>query len=244
MSTEKIYDAVLKVLHNYQPENAFDHLDVGAGSGDLIKRLREHFNVRSRACDYTDDGLMNLSDQAVDIVNLNCEKLPYAEESFDIVTATEVIEHLEDYRKLLREIYRVLKSGGICIISTPNILNINSRLRYLWFGFAELFGPLTIGNRKPETCASHINPVSYFYLHHALREINFSPVSLTVDKYQKSGIFKAFLLWLPIKLMSLMIYRKEFTKYSSIDDTNDKLVKELNAFPILLGRTIIVSAIK
>ena len=30
------------------------------------------------------------------------------------------------------------RPGGVCVLSTPNILNVNSRLRFLWFGFAEL----------------------------------------------------------------------------------------------------------
>ncbi len=103
---------------------------------------------------------MQLPGQKVDIVDLNIKKeLPYQDSTFDIVTATEVIEHLEDFRAILREMYRVLKPGGICVLSTPNILNLNSRLRNLWFGFAELMGPLPLQNRKIESCAGHINPI-------------------------------------------------------------------------------------
>ncbi len=40
---------------------------------------------------------------------------------FDIVIATEVIEHLEEPQKSVNEIHRVLKRGGICILSTPFI---------------------------------------------------------------------------------------------------------------------------
>ena len=61
---------------------------------------------------------MQLSGQKVDIVDLNINKhLPYQDNTFDIVTATEVIEHLEDFRAILREMYRVLKPGGVCVLS-------------------------------------------------------------------------------------------------------------------------------
>lgn len=188
---------------------------------------------------------MKIPDQKVDLVDLNHKKeLPYQDNTFDIVTATEVIEHLEDFRAILREIYRVLKPGGICVLSTPNILNLNSRLRNLWFGFAELMGPLPINNRKIESCAGHINPVSMFYIMHALHEINFNKIDFTIDKYQRSSIGKAIFFWLPIRLFSSKIWGREVKKYKTIDDSNKVVVGYLNSLPILLGRTIIVSAVK
>jgi ubiquinone/menaquinone biosynthesis C-methylase UbiE len=45
--------------------------------------------------------------------------LPFKDESFDIVTAFEVIEHLYDPQKALGEIRRILKMDGIALISTP-----------------------------------------------------------------------------------------------------------------------------
>lgn len=220
------------------------HLDIGSGSGDLVKLLRKQLNTKASCCDYTDE-LMKIPDQKVDLVDLNHKKeLPYQDNTFDIVTATEVIEHLEDFRAILREIYRVLKPGGICVLSTPNILNLNSRLRNLWFGFAELMGPLPINNRKIESCAGHINPVSMFYIMHALHEINFNKIDFTIDKYQRSSIGKAIFFWLPIRLFSSKIWGREVKKYKTIDDSNKVVVGYLNSLPILLGRTIIVSAVK
>jgi ubiquinone/menaquinone biosynthesis C-methylase UbiE len=246
MSTEKIYNATLSQILNHIEErgNEKEYLDIGSGSGDLVKLLKKHINIKSSCCDYTDT-LMKLSGQHVDIVDLNTNKhLPYQDSRFDIVTATEVIEHLEDFRAILREIYRVLKPGGICVLSTPNILNLNSRLRNLWFGFAELMGPLPISSRKIESCSGHINPISIFYVVHALLEIKFKQVDFTVDKYQSSGIGKAILYWLPIKLIGSRIWCREVKKYKTIDDSNKKIVSYINSLPILLGRTIVVSAIK
>ena len=210
MSTEKIYNATINQVLNHfsEREGKFRHLDIGSGSGDLVKLLKKQLNTESSCCDYTDN-LIKLQGQRVDLVNLNLKKeLPYQDSMFDIVTATEVIEHLEDFRAILREMYRVLKPGGICILSTPNILNINSRLRNLWFGFADLMGPLPINNRKIESCSGHISPVSIFYLMHALHESNFQQLDFVVDKYQRSGICKAIILWLPIRLFGFMTWRQ------------------------------------
>ena len=52
----------------------------------------------------------------------NATALPFADNSFGVVTAFEIIEHLDDYERLLPEIHRVLAKGGTLILSTPNRL--------------------------------------------------------------------------------------------------------------------------
>lgn len=46
--------------------------------------------------------------------------LPFADNSFDVITSFETLEHLESRLKFLAELHRVLKPDGICLISTPN----------------------------------------------------------------------------------------------------------------------------
>jgi ubiquinone/menaquinone biosynthesis C-methylase UbiE len=246
MSTGKIYNATIKQILNHvgDKDREFLHLDIGSGSGDLIIHLKNHLKTSASCCDYTDE-LMKLPDQQVDIVDLNkTKKLPYENNKFDIITMTEVVEHLEDFRAILREVYRVLKLGGICVLTTPNILNLNSRLRNLWFGFAELMGPLPVQNRKMESCAGHINPVSLFYILHALQELNFQKIDFTVDRYQRSSIAKGVFLLLPIKLLGALMWMQEVKKYKTIDESNREIVLKLNSLPVLFGRTSIVSAKK
>lgn len=56
----------------------------------------------------------------VTIVQMNGEKLAFPNESFDIVSSLECIEHVQNPTVLLAEIVRVLRPGGIAVISTPN----------------------------------------------------------------------------------------------------------------------------
>jgi SAM-dependent methyltransferase len=72
-------------------------------SGEAVAYAREHFGA-----------------QGIRFVEAPCEALPLEPESFDLVTAFEVIEHLERWRELLAEANRVLKPGGVLLVSTPN----------------------------------------------------------------------------------------------------------------------------
>jgi ubiquinone/menaquinone biosynthesis C-methylase UbiE len=244
VSTERIYAAVLhEAAESHRARPFRDHLDIGAGRGELIRLFRDHFNAASRACDYTDE-LMQLPGQKVDIADLNFQPLPYPDASFDIVTATEVIEHLADFRRIVREIHRVLRPGGVCILSTPNILNLNSRLRFLWFGFWNLFGPLPVKHSALYSTGGHINPCSWFYIAHALLDTGFNGVTPRVDKYQRSAIPKLLLLWLFIKIFGALALQRERNRFKTLDAANEPVVRAMNSTPLLLGRTIIACAVK
>src|SRR5205085_11489830 len=58
-------------------------------------------------------------------------RLPFEDESADVVLAGEIIEHIVDTEAFLREIARVLRHGGAVVLSTPNILWWKHRLALL-----------------------------------------------------------------------------------------------------------------
>ena len=244
MSIDGIHNKVIELLLAEPTRGSWQkHLDIGAGRGSLIEKVASNLGLESSACDYTDT-LMQLPAQKVDIANLNHEPLPYPDATFDVVTATEVIEHLEDFRRVLREIHRVLKPGGVCILSTPNILNLNSRLRFLWFGFWNLFGPLPVKHSALYSTGGHINPVSWFYVAHALLDAGFPSASPHIDRVQRSSLPKLFLLYTFIKLFGFLAMRRERLRYGTLDKANEPLVHAMNSYELLVGRTIIVKTVK
>lgn len=95
-----------------------DILDVGCGTGYNLKLL-ERFG-RARGVDMSAEALDFCRRRGVDSVTLHTAgELPFPERSFDLLTAFDVIEHIEDDRAALREFRRVLRPGGWMLIYTP-----------------------------------------------------------------------------------------------------------------------------
>jgi SAM-dependent methyltransferase len=59
------------------------------------------------------------------------QRLPFDDDSFDVVVVGEVLEHLRLPEQLLAEARRLLRSGGVLVGSVPNNYRLKSRLRFL-----------------------------------------------------------------------------------------------------------------
>jgi SAM-dependent methyltransferase len=224
-------------------QGKISYLDVGAGRGELISMMEKTFGVQAQACDYHIDRFPH-KNIPIEQVNLNVDGLPYEDNSFDLVTCSEVLEHVENYRQTTRDIWRVLKPGGVAIFTTPNVLNMNSRIRYLVSGFYNLFGPLPIRNDKLYSTGGHITPIPYFYLSHALTDANFASIELDIDKRQRSSSIKAIIVSPFILIGKVLFWKSESKKYQTITAENMPLVKAHFTWDILTARTIVVSARK
>lgn len=97
-------------------------LDLGCGSGKFCAGL-------SRQA-----GLENCVEYDLPQLDLNKDKIPHPDSSFDIVTAWNVIEHLENPHHFASEVNRVLKSAGLLFIATPNIFNLANKYFFLRTG--------------------------------------------------------------------------------------------------------------
>lgn len=232
-----------KFEETFSDEKAGSMLDIGAGNGILIALIRQKYkNFKFQAVDYVDN-LLEITDVPLDVVNLNETALPYNNESFDFVSIAEVIEHLENPRGTLREISRVLKPGGRVVITTPNVLNLKSRLMFLFTGFHNLFGPLTVNPINKHSTHGHITPIGYFYLSHALAESGFTNIEFDIDKKQSWAYLPSIVLAPLISILGNLSFRRQ-RKKKFMNETNDRLCRPINTLKMLYGRTVVVTASK
>jgi 2-polyprenyl-6-hydroxyphenyl methylase/3-demethylubiquinone-9 3-methyltransferase len=107
-------------------------LDVGCGGGYLIDKLRRAYpDWDYHGCDW----LANPPDGHAfryTKVDLNERFLQsYGDQSFDLTFCSDVLEHLENPARMLREMARVTRDNGLLMLSLPNSWNVLERLRYL-----------------------------------------------------------------------------------------------------------------
>jgi len=96
-------------------------LDVGCGDG-VLSYLLSKKGLTVSGVDYTSDAVEFAKEKTQGNIEFkvgNVYEIPWADNSFDVVVSSDVIEHLDDVDKYIGEIKRVLKKDGICVLSTP-----------------------------------------------------------------------------------------------------------------------------
>lgn len=116
-------------------------LDVGCGKGNLVFELAKI----GKMCIGIDISRVNIyysmkgrRSANVHFVLADAVQLPFKENSFKVVTAIDVIEHLSSYEKFIFECKRILKAHGLMYIHTPNRLQTNLRKKLTrWKGWCK-----------------------------------------------------------------------------------------------------------
>lgn len=122
-----------KILNNYKTkDNQGAILDISAGSGATLKIAEPHFSKL-----YGVDLVSYLAPEIkpkveFSVVDLNFDKLPHPDNFFEMVTAFQVIEHLENPFFVMREAARVLKKGSLFVLSVPNPYHLSFKIKYLF----------------------------------------------------------------------------------------------------------------
>lgn len=120
-------------------------LDIGSGAGVGAALIAKVGQIEHVVCvDLSVPALREVSNKGFLPIVASAEghKLPFPNESFDIVILDEVIEHLVDTDSIMEEIHRVLTSDGQLLISTPNLASWFNRLALL-FGIQPAFSEVS-----------------------------------------------------------------------------------------------------
>ena len=207
--------------------------DLGAGQGAL-SAWADEAGFQTTAIDFNKG---NFVAESIDFIQADLNKpLPIANDTFDIVAALEVIEHLENSYALLREITRVLKPGGYAVVSTPNESNLAARMSYLTSGF---YSDSAYVMRVPEAgdfYNPHVNCLPLPTLEYAWRRAGLEMERFEVSRYRPL----ACLLWPFLAPIQWLKLASRHHKPKHADPQTERSVYRLMNDPrVLTGRILV-----
>jgi SAM-dependent methyltransferase len=233
----EIHETVARILDPF-PRGKL--LDVPAGEGALSARLsKAGFQVQ--ACDLYPE-IFRLPEIEVRRGDLS-GVLPYKDAEFQYITCLEGLEHIENPHQAIREFARLLAPGGQLVISVPNILNIEERVKWLLHGYTSHFKPISEEHLRmrheqwgeKEEVVLHINPIAYSELRYLLEKYGFELAGAFRDKRKPN-------LWLYWPLVTAIRF---FAWLTPERKRRERWTMELASDAVLLGgNTLVLHAVK
>lgn len=114
-------EAFLQLLDN-DPNSRV--VDLGCGEGDFTLEVKERIGCNViHGIDIYESSIKKAKNKGIRVIKYDLNKFPYPFEDnmFDVVVANQLLAHLLYPVRFVREVYRILKSGGYAVISTENL---------------------------------------------------------------------------------------------------------------------------
>ena len=134
-------------------------LDLGCGPGNLLDYLAPHGHAFGT--DFSQDALRFCAGRGFRrMFRADFQALPLREGCFDLITCIDVLEHLSDDRRAIHELVRVMRPGGVLVVSVPAFM-------FLWGDHDTMYGHhrrYTTGQvrERLEAAGLRVRKLSYF----------------------------------------------------------------------------------
>lgn len=165
-------------------------------------------------------------------------RFPWEDGAFDVVVCAEGIEHVENHFHTLRELTRVVRPGGVILLSTPNPLSLTARVRRLLTGFDDV-APLPIRTDEPRVSVHHINPLDLCRLDLLARLDGLELVWVGANRLRLGSALWAVLLG-PLVLAATVWHLRPRRRPAPMPEVHRRLRRWLLSPSVLLGRVLVV----
>lgn len=154
-------------------------LEIGCGAGQFIRGIQVHRpDLELLGCDISEEALRIARQDSGGMVSYELNQgsvLPYTDGSVDAVLIFDVLEHVEDVEKLLIEINRILKPGGIFYSFVP--------CEGDWLSWWQFLDRLKLKNDLTRKHAGHINYFSRQELYNLLTKQGFEKTKVRYSEH-------------------------------------------------------------
>jgi len=127
---------ILSILRGLKNGKDLKLLDIGCSDGSLSIKMAEACGANEvHGLEVEDDAIAKAKKLGIKVHKTDVNgNFPFVEDYFDVVVASQIVEHLSNPDNLFIEAARVLKPGGHCIIATPNLCSLHNRI-FMFLGW-------------------------------------------------------------------------------------------------------------
>jgi len=218
-------------------------LDIGAGRGHMARRVGAWLTA-SGGDPAAQMVAADLDEQVFEAVEVPFRRIdfnapmPFADGAFDLLYAIEVTEHLHRPYDFLAECFRLLRPGGWLVVSTPNLLELQSRLRFLFTGFGNLYQPPSVDPANAGRLCGHVMPLHLAFYAYGLRRAGFVETRLHVDRRRRGAVALYALLW-PWLAWRRARFAREVERYDrAVFEENREVLPLINGAVAMTSRSL------
>ena len=209
-------------------------LDIPAGNGWVSDELSRGSAEAVSA---------DINEERSDYAQVDMERtLPFSDGEFDAVVSLEGIEHVLNPEALFAEFARILKPGGMLVLSTPNVQNFYSRWQFFCTGYLFQFDPFNKVTRGPleQLDRGHVSPVTLGQLLYWTEQHGMRVAQVTGGRMKK-------LLYLPLFLPFILLgfyWAWSDWKKTSGEERTKSMLSHYFGLRTLLSRSLVFAAVK
>jgi SAM-dependent methyltransferase len=114
-------DEVIRSMQMYYQGEPKDLLDLGSAEGKALSYVQDAFTrTRMTGLEFSPELIDVCTDNRFTMIEGDAMQPPFAPNSFDVLSATALIEHVESPIELCRKMYELLRPGGVFVLTTPD----------------------------------------------------------------------------------------------------------------------------
>jgi 2-polyprenyl-3-methyl-5-hydroxy-6-metoxy-1,4-benzoquinol methylase len=226
-------------------------LNLPSGHGELSRELEKQGGQVTSADLFPEFSKYRPEDVVKADMN---QPLPFESGSFDAIVCQEGVEHLENVPSFLAECRRVLKNGGRLFITTPNYLDLSSRLSFFLTGLkgfrshypneeSSIWG-IAVGR----VYHGHAFTLPFFQIRYLLRINQFDSIQLNGVKRSATSSILYWIMRPIIPVLSALLTRRRIRRdrKNGYPTVSQPLQQELHGFAtskdLLMSKTILVES--